>query len=185
MGKILYVMMIAVLNSVFTFIGLIIAFRLGGPAFGAGEMNFSSLSPSTLAGLFVTLLTMAGLAASIIVLLGSLARNIRGRWLHTSIYIFAVVPGRRHHANGIAGQPAPVYHPAHKLDIRHEGYNNLAVRELALLLMLLSNLTYVSVLIFAREGIQQREDNGFLRFVKPAGSTNSKRPIRALRLLRV
>ena len=72
-------MTIAILNSIFTFIGLIIAFKLGGPAFGAENLNLSSLSVSTLVGLFITLLTMSGLAAALIVLLGSIARNVKGR----------------------------------------------------------------------------------------------------------
>jgi len=93
-GKILYVMTIAILNSIFTFIGLIIAFRVGGPAFGAGELNFSSLSATTLFGLFITLVTMSGLAAALIVLLGSLARNMKeGSGYVMPIYIIAIVLG--------------------------------------------------------------------------------------------
>jgi len=150
MGKILYVMMIAVLNSVFTFIGLIIAFRLGGPAFGAGEMNFSSLSPSTLAGLFVTLLTMAGLAASIIVLLGSLARNIKeGGGYILPIYIFAVVLGVATMQMESPDNPLLYIIPLINSIFVMKDIITLQFVSWRFLLMLLSNLTYVSVLIFA------------------------------------
>jgi sodium transport system permease protein len=149
MGKILYVMMIAVLNSVF-FIGLMIAFRLGGPAFGAGEMNFSSLSPSTLAGLFVTLLTMAGLAASIIVLLGSLARNIKeGGGYILPIYIFAVVLGVATMQMESPDNPLLYIIPLINSIFDMKDIITLQFVSWRFLLMLLSTLTYVSVLIFA------------------------------------
>lgn len=148
-GKILYVMTIAVLNSIFTFLGLIIAFSIGGSAFGGGQMNFSSLSPSTLTGLFVTLLTMAGLAASIIVLLGALAKNVKeGGGYILPIYIFAIVLGVATMQMESPDNPLLYFVPLLNSIFVMKDIITAQFVAYRFILMLFSNLLYISGLIY-------------------------------------
>ncbi len=148
-GKILYVMTIAVLNSIFTFIGLMIAFRLGGPAFGAGELNLSSLSLTTLAGLFATLLTMAGLAASLIVLLGSLARNIKeGGGYILPIYIFAIVLGVATMQMESPDNPLMYFIPLLNSIFVMKDIITVQFVGSRFMFMVFSNLSYISVFVY-------------------------------------
>ena len=96
LGKVMYVMTIGILNSVATFAGLIIAFSVMGNMFGESELsiNLSGVSSGPILGLLLGLLTISGLAASLIVFLGSLARNIKeGGGYIMPVYILAIVMG--------------------------------------------------------------------------------------------
>lgn len=96
LGKVLYVLIAGTIYTLFTFIGLVVAFNLPGSVFaeaseGMGGGHFTL--PAMLAILAVLIVT-AGLAASIIVFLGSLARNIKeGTGYIMPIYIGAIVIG--------------------------------------------------------------------------------------------
>jgi len=148
-GKILYVMTIAILNSIFTFIGLIIAFKLGGPAFGAENLNLSSLSVSTLVGLFITLLTMSGLAAALIVLLGSIARNVKeGSGYVMPIYIMAIVLGIATMQMESPDNPLLYLIPLVNSIFVMKDIITVNFVIARFLLMLISNLAYVSIFIY-------------------------------------
>jgi len=148
-GKILYVMTIAILNSIFTFIGLIIAFKLGGPAFGAENLNLSSLSVSTLVGLFITLLTMSGLAAALIVLLGSIARNVKeGSGYVMPIYIMAIVLGIATMQMESPDNPLLYLIPLVNSIFVMKDIITVNFVTARFLLMLISNLAYVSIFIY-------------------------------------
>ncbi|MFO7881535.1 MAG: ABC transporter permease [Kosmotogaceae bacterium] len=97
-GKVLYVMTAGILNSIMTFIGLIVAFsfmfRLASDGGGIPEMNLAVLTPSRLLGLLIAMITVAGLASSIMVLLGSLARNMKeGGGYIMPFYILVIIMG--------------------------------------------------------------------------------------------
>ncbi|MBN2219541.1 MAG: ABC transporter permease [Kosmotogaceae bacterium] len=148
-GKILYVMTIAILNSIFTFIGLIIAFKLGGPAFGAENLNLSSLSASTFLGLFITLLTMSGLAAALIVLLGSIARNVKeGSGYVMPIYIMAIVLGIATMQMESPDNPFLYLIPLVNSIFVMKDIITVNFVIARFLLMLISNLAYVSLFIY-------------------------------------
>lgn len=148
-GKILYVMTIAILNSIFTFIGLIIAFKLGGPAFGAENLNLSSLSASTLVGLFITLLTMSGVAAALIVLLGSIARNVKeGSGYVMPIYIMAIVLGIATMQMESPDNPLLYLIPLVNSIFVMKDIITVNFVIARFLLMLISNLAYVSIFIY-------------------------------------
>lgn len=99
MGKVLYVMTAGIINSIMTFIGLVVAFSLmfnmaGNGSEGMPEMNLSALTPDRLLGLLVAMVTVAGLASSIMVLLGSLARNMKeGGGYIMPFYILVIIMG--------------------------------------------------------------------------------------------
>lgn len=91
LGKVLYILIAGSLNTFSSFIGLLIAFNLPGalPINMRGHITIGSSM-----ALMVVLLATAILAASIIVFLGSLARNIKeaGGYIMPA-YIVAIVIG--------------------------------------------------------------------------------------------
>ncbi|MGM0640918.1 MAG: ABC transporter permease [Thermotogota bacterium] len=95
-GKVMYVITIGLINSLVTFLALVIAFSFNANVLGADIMGGSAsfFDPSSVLGLLFTLLLMAGLASSIIVMLGSLAKNLKqGSGYVMPIYILALVIG--------------------------------------------------------------------------------------------
>ncbi|MCP5454667.1 MAG: ABC transporter permease [Thermotogae bacterium] len=96
LGKVFYVIVAGLMNSISSFLGLIIAFSINSKFFGdgvfGGNMNIFTLS--NILTLLVSLLTLSGIAASLIVFLGSLARNMReASGYITPIYIIVIVMG--------------------------------------------------------------------------------------------
>ena len=78
LGKILFLVASALLNSISSFLGLLIAFRLNAALFpDAGFGAEMSLSTPILVGMLLSLLSAALLAAAIIVLLGSAAGSAK------------------------------------------------------------------------------------------------------------
>ncbi|MCD6160731.1 MAG: ABC transporter permease [Kosmotoga sp.] len=94
-GKVFYVMTAGLINSVSTFIGLVIAFSILGSMPNSGlSMNISALTPLKLLCLLITILTVAGLASAVMVLLGSLAKSMKeGGAYVMPFYIGAVIMG--------------------------------------------------------------------------------------------
>lgn len=100
-GKILYVVTISLLNSFSTFIGLLIALAMGGNIFsradsaGSGEgggMLF--LSPEGALGLLLVLFSISAIMASVVILIGSIARTTKeGGSYILPIYILVIVMG--------------------------------------------------------------------------------------------
>lgn len=95
MGKVMYVIVAGLLNSVSSFIGIMIALNLGGGLFGneAGA-NMALFSPLNIVGLLLVLLSLSSFAASVIVLLGSFAKNMKeGASYIMPIYIIVIIIG--------------------------------------------------------------------------------------------
>jgi sodium transport system permease protein len=95
LGKVLYVVCAALMNGVASFAGIIIAFQLLGTD-GSGGLggSLAIFSAANVLGLLVVLLSLGLLAASIIVLLGSLAKTMReGGTYVLPVYLVAIVVG--------------------------------------------------------------------------------------------
>ncbi|OAA31451.1 sodium ABC transporter permease [Kosmotoga arenicorallina S304] len=94
-GKVFYVMTAGLINSLSTFVGLVIAFSIVGNLPGSSlSMNISALTPLKLFWLLITILTVAGLASSVMVLLGSLAKSMKeGGAYVMPFYIGAIIMG--------------------------------------------------------------------------------------------
>ena len=95
LGKVMYVIVAGLLNSVSSFIGIMIALNLGGGLFG-GETGASMalFSPLNIVGLLLVLLSLSSFAASVIVLLGSFAKNMKeGASYIMPIYIIVIIIG--------------------------------------------------------------------------------------------
>jgi sodium transport system permease protein len=94
-GKIMYVVTAALMNSVASFVGIIVAFRIGGTGAPGGlSASLSVFSAANVLGLLVTLLALSALAASLVVFLGSIAKNMReGGTFVLPVYLVAVVVG--------------------------------------------------------------------------------------------
>ncbi len=95
LGKVFYVMTVAVLNSFFTFVGLLVAFTLGGAeVFGEVPINLAGIGLGSTVALLLVLLMLAGFASSLIILVGSFARNMKeGAAYVMPFYLLAVVAG--------------------------------------------------------------------------------------------
>lgn len=96
LGKIMYVITIGLMNSLVTFLALLISFTFNSEILGAEVMGGSAafFDVGSILGLLFTLLLMAGLASSIIVMLGSMAKNLKqGSGFVMPIYILAIVIG--------------------------------------------------------------------------------------------
>lgn len=94
LGKVMYVVTSAVINAISSFAGIVIAVTLiGDGAFGGGDAG-SLLVPGKLVALVVVFVAMAGVAASAMVLLGSLARTMKEGGAYASpVYILAILIG--------------------------------------------------------------------------------------------
>jgi sodium transport system permease protein len=95
LGKIFFVVTSGLINSTSSFLGLLIAFRLNRAFFGASIFSGTmALTPLSISALLLVLFVGSGVAASIIVLLGSLARNMKeGAGYVTPVYIVVIVLG--------------------------------------------------------------------------------------------
>ncbi|MDO7977219.1 ABC transporter permease subunit [Oceanotoga teriensis] len=95
MGKVMYVVFSGLLNAISSFAGLVLAFSLNSLLFGSGEMgSIQIFSLSNIIALLVSLLALAGIAASLFVYLGSLAKNLQQASGYISpIYILVIVAG--------------------------------------------------------------------------------------------
>jgi sodium transport system permease protein len=93
LGKILYVLTVGMASSLMTFFGFIIAFSSADSLFG-GSISLFSFSFATIISMLVIILLTSMLAASIIVLLGSLARTVKEASSYVMpIYIIVVIMG--------------------------------------------------------------------------------------------
>jgi sodium transport system permease protein len=94
-GKIMYVATAALMNAVASFAGIIIAFRIGGPAApGALSASLAVFSAAGVLGLLITLLALSALAASVIVLLGCYSKTMReGGAYVLPVYLVVLVVG--------------------------------------------------------------------------------------------
>ncbi len=104
-GKILYVLTVGITSSCMTFIGLIIAFLVTGGFFNDGS-EFAGFSLSSSVTLLLVLIFTSMLAASIIILLGSLARTVKEASSYvTPVYIIVIVMGVLTMSLDAASQP--------------------------------------------------------------------------------
>lgn len=94
-GKIMYVATAALMNAVASFAGIIIAFRIGGPAApGNLSASLAVFSAAGVLGLLITLLALSALAASVIVLLGCYSKTMReGGAYVLPVYLVVLVVG--------------------------------------------------------------------------------------------
>jgi sodium transport system permease protein len=93
LGKILYVLTVGTASSLMTFFGIIIAFSSADSLFG-GSISLFSFSFSAIISMLVIILLTSMLAASIIVLLGSLARTVKEASSYVMpIYIIVMIMG--------------------------------------------------------------------------------------------
>ncbi len=93
LGKVLYVLSAGIASSLMTFAGLLIAFSTTGGMFTDGT-DFTGFSIPSLVTLFFALAFTSMLAASIIVLLGSLAKTAKEATSYVMpIYIIVVLTG--------------------------------------------------------------------------------------------
>ena len=93
LGKIFFVIASGMINSTSSFLGLLIAFSVNRSFLGAAEFSGAMvLTPLSISALFLVLLVGSGVAASIIVLLGSLAKNMKeGSGYIMPVYIVVIV----------------------------------------------------------------------------------------------
>ncbi len=95
LGKILFLVGSALLNSISSFLGLLIAFRLNAALFpDVGFGAEMTVSASILLGMLLALLSAALLAAAVIVLLGSAAGSAKeaGGYI-TPVYLVVILVG--------------------------------------------------------------------------------------------
>lgn len=94
-GKIMYVIASGLLNSLSSFIGILIAFKLIGSLGGESVIiNLEIFSIENIVGLLLTLVSISGVAASLIIFLGSLAKNMKeGGSYILPMYILIVIVG--------------------------------------------------------------------------------------------
>jgi sodium transport system permease protein len=96
LGKVLYVVCAALINSVASFTGIVLALRyLGSRVAEAGiSPSFAIFTPASILGLLLTLASLGMFAAAVIVMLGSLAKTVReGGTYILPIYLIAIVVG--------------------------------------------------------------------------------------------
>lgn len=97
-GKVLFVLSSSVVNSISSFIGIVIAGNIlsetGGDSFGGGGAVAFLTVPRNVVALLLTFVTVAALAAAIVVLLGSIARNMKeASGYVTPVYLLVIVMG--------------------------------------------------------------------------------------------
>jgi len=149
-GKVFYVMTAGLINSVSTFIGLVIAFSILGSMPNSGlSMNISALTPLKLLCLLITILTVAGLASAVMVLLGSLAKSMKeGGAYVMPFYIGAVIMGV-----ATMQMDSPKNLIVSLIPILNSVFNmkdiiTSQISTLRFLLMILSNLAVMAIVIF-------------------------------------
>jgi sodium transport system permease protein len=94
-GKIMYVVAAGLLHSLSSSAGILIAVALvGAPGAPAASAGLGILSFGRVIGLLLTLVSLSGLAASIIILLGSYAKSVKeGGGYILPIYLLVVITG--------------------------------------------------------------------------------------------
>jgi sodium transport system permease protein len=153
MGKVLYVMTAGIMNSIMTFIGLIVAFsfmfRLASDSGGMPEMNLAVLTPDRLLGLLIAMITVAGLASSIMVLLGSLARNMKeGGGYIMPFYIFVIIMGVGTMQMEASGNLGMYLIPFINSVFVMKDFITAQISTVKFLLMLVSNAAVITLMIF-------------------------------------
>lgn len=152
-GKVLYVMTAGIMNSIMTFIGLIVAFsfmfRLASDSGGMPEMNLAVLTPDRLLGLLIAMITVAGLASSIMVLLGSLARNMKeGGGYIMPFYIFVIIMGVATMQMEASGNLGMYLIPFINSVFVMKDFITAQISAVKFLLMLVSNAAVITLMIF-------------------------------------
>ncbi|TYC03054.1 MAG: ABC transporter permease [Kosmotoga sp.] len=153
MGKVLYVMTAGIMNSIMTFIGLVVAFsfmfNVAGNGGGMPEMNLSALTPGRLLGLLVAMVTVAGLASSIMVLLGSLARNMKeGGGYIMPFYILVIIMGVATMQMEASSNLGMYLIPFINSVFVMKDFITAQISVVEFLLMLVSNIAVISFMIF-------------------------------------
>ncbi len=95
LGKIGFVVASSLLNSIASFAGLLIAFSISAGLFGSGAFAGTiALTPLSVVNLLLVLLTGSGLAATLLVLLGSFAGSLKEAQGYIGpVYILVIVIG--------------------------------------------------------------------------------------------
>jgi sodium transport system permease protein len=95
LGKILFVVTSSLLNAAMSFAGLLLAFSLSSVLLGGGVFSGTvTLSPLSIVSLLLVLLSGAGLAATVIVMLGSMAGSMKEAQGYIGpIYILVILTG--------------------------------------------------------------------------------------------
>lgn len=95
-GKVFFLVTSALLNAISSFAGILIAVSLGllGDQLGGATSVGGLTTPGGLVALLVVLVTTAGFAASVIILLGSLARSMKeASGYIMPVYLIAILMG--------------------------------------------------------------------------------------------
>ena len=159
LGKIGFVVTSSLLNSVASFAGLIIAFSLSSGFFGGGPFAGTiALTPLSVVNLLLVLLTGSGLAATIIVLLGSAAGSLKEAQGYIGpVYILVIVVGvvtmNMDPSQSIGFYLVPVLNVIFSLKAIILSQASLA----ALLLTLASNVAFISLLTWATSRLYNTE----------------------------
>ncbi|MEA2071307.1 MAG: ABC transporter permease [Asgard group archaeon] len=153
MGKVLYVMTAGILTSIMTFIGLIVAFsfmfRLASDGGEMPEMNLAVLTPDRLLGLLIAMITVAGLASSIMVLLGSLARNMKeGGGYIMPFYILVIIMGVATMQMEASSNLGMYLIPFINSVFVMKDFITAQISTVKFLLMLISNVAVITLMIF-------------------------------------
>ncbi len=97
LGKIFFLIASAMISATSSALGIIMAVRFSPSLFGGAGSQASALAltnPSSILALLLTILTAGGVSAAIIVLLGSLSRNMKEASGYISpVYILVVMAG--------------------------------------------------------------------------------------------
>ncbi len=152
-GKVLYVMTAGIMNSIMTFIGLVVAFsfmfNMAGNGGGMPEINLAILTPGRLIGLLVSMVTVAGLASSIMVLLGSLARNMKeGGGYIMPFYILLIIMGVATMQMEASGKITMYLIPFINSVFAMKDFITAQISTVKFLFMLISNVAVISLMIF-------------------------------------
>ncbi|MFW6172519.1 MAG: ABC transporter permease subunit [Elusimicrobiota bacterium] len=152
-GKVLYVMTAGIMNSIMTFIGLVVAFsfmfNMAGNGGGMPEINLAVLTPGRLIGLLVSMVTVAGLASSIMVLLGSLARNMKeGGGYIMPFYILVIIMGVATMQMEASGKITMYLIPFINSVFAMKDFITAQITAVKFLFMLISNVAVISLMIF-------------------------------------
>ncbi|MFW6213002.1 MAG: ABC transporter permease, partial [Spirochaetota bacterium] len=147
LGKIGFVVTSSLLNSVASFAGLLIAFSVSGSLFGGFMSGSIALTPLAIFNLLLVLLTGSGLAATVIVLLGSFADSLKEAQAYIGpVYIIVIVIGvvtmNMDPSQSIGLYLVPVLNVIFSLKAIILSQSTV----LALLLTVVSNLVFVSIL---------------------------------------
>jgi sodium transport system permease protein len=159
LGKIGFVVASSLLNSIASFAGLLIAFSLSAGLFGSGAFAGTiALTPLSVVNLLLVLLTGSGLAATLLVLLGSFAGSLKEAQGYIGpVYILVIVIGvvtmNMDPSQSLGLYLVPVLNVIFSLKAIILSQATLS----ALLLTLGSNIVFISVLTYLTSRLYNSE----------------------------